>query len=191
MQLPRIQIEQTYAQIGIKTTPSTQEIRQPQADLNLRQIPAKLEIERIPSRLNIDQSQAWAEVNLKDPIQLTRDESERAKQLALEGIARIVEEGNQLAAIENQGDSIAEIALQNTITGPVDYNVGFIPSYGSVRIDYQPAQLNFNWTINGVEMNPVIKQPEISYQPGKVEVYVKQKNSISFQVVGLYKDLRI
>ncbi|GAB7389195.1 hypothetical protein BSNK01_30330 [Bacillaceae bacterium] len=191
MRIPQIRIEQTFAQIGMETIRAKQEIRQPKAELNLRQVPAKLTIERTPGRLLIDQKQAWNDRNLKDPLTLTRDEAERARQLLLEGIARIAQEGDRLAAIEKGGNPIAEIAWENANPGPLDFNYGVIPRHGAVKIRYLPAQLRFHWTLGGATLDPVIHKPVHHYTPGKVNIYLRQRNSLSIDVVGLHTDQRI
>jgi hypothetical protein len=188
MKMPQIRLKQTYAQIGLDTTKSKQEIRQPHAELNLRQEAAKLTIDRTPSRLEIDQTQAWNDQNLKDPFTLSRDWADEAKQLVLEGIARRAEEGTQLSRIEQGGNPIAAIARGNTSPPPADFNFGVMPQYGSVKIQFHPSMLNIQWELGGKTMDPVIHQPVHEYTPSKVEVYVKQKESLSIDFVGLSID---
>ncbi|WP_373277097.1 DUF6470 family protein, partial [Calditerricola satsumensis] len=51
MQLPRLEIRQTFARLGLEITRPVQEIEQPKPDLGLTQRPARLTIERVPGRL--------------------------------------------------------------------------------------------------------------------------------------------
>lgn len=185
MQLPQVRLQQTYAKIGLEISEPQQKIRQPKADLNLSQEPAKVTIDRTPAKLEIDQTQAWNDRNLKDPFTLTRDEADRAHQLALQGIARVAQEGGRLAAIERGGKPIVDIAYENTTPGPIDFNYGVIPRLGAIKMRYHPTELKINVERGGAHFSPEIHRPEHQYTPGQVQAYLKQKQSLSIDFVGL------
>lgn len=191
MRMPQIRLEQTYARIGMDIIKPQQRISQPQAELNLHQEPAVLDIERTPSHLDIDQSQAWNDLNIKDMYTMTRDIADYAHQQVLEGIARRAREGDRLAAIEKGGNPIADIAQENANPGPLDFNVGVLPSYGAVKIQFTPTQLQMNWKRGGVTIDPLIKQPTHEYIPGKVEVYLKQKESLKIDFTDPEVDMKL
>lgn len=191
MQLPQIQIQQTFASIGIDPGKPRQEIQQPRAELNLEQVPAQLEINRTPSRLEIDQSQAWEDAGLKKVSTVSREYADLGKQYALEGIARRAQEVDQIRSIEQGGNPIATIAYENMNPGRAEINVAFIPSFGSVKIQFTPTQLDLQWTRGGVKLNPELKKPIHEYTPAKVEVYLKQKQSLSIEVVGGMYDRKL
>lgn len=184
MQIPLIRLQQTYAAIGISRTPPQQEISQPRAELNLEQQTAELTIDRTPSKLEIDQSKARSEVGLKGVLEMTSEAADRGRQYALEGIARRAGEGTRLAGIDKGGDPIVEMAREKASPGPAEFNIGFIPSYGSVKINFTPAQLDIHWKLGGVSINPELKKPIHEYTPGKTEVYLRQKQSLSIDFVG-------
>lgn len=145
MQVPQIRLQQTYAQIGLRITQPIQELQQEPARLSIKQTPATMKVTRTPSKLDINQDQARNEINMKMPDVFSRDNAEASRQKGLENIAEIVLEGNQLAAIETKTDALAAIAVNKSLPEPDDYNIAFIPSYGSVQIDYTPTQLHIEW----------------------------------------------
>ncbi|MBP1931497.1 DUF6470 family protein [Ammoniphilus resinae] len=184
MRFPQIRLTQTWAQIGLNQIKPSQEIEQPKAVMNLHQEPARLTIERTPGMMEIDQRQAWHDQNLKDPFTLNEENSAQARGQALEGIARRVQEGKRLAAIEQGGNPVAQIAKENTTPGPIPYNFGVMPGYGSVSFNFIPAEISINWEQGGAFMEPQTHKPIHEYSPGKVEMYLKQKESLAIDFVG-------
>jgi len=185
MQLPQIRLQSTFAQIGMRRTDPVQEIQQVPAELSIKQTPTKMTIERTPGRLEVDQEQAWNELNLKGTPQLIADNAEYSRQQAMEGIAETVAEGNQMAAIENKTNAFDAIITNKVLAPPDDFNIGFIPSYGSVKLHYQPTELQINWQKGGVEFQSTPAQTTHQYTPGKTEIYLRQKQQLSIDFVGL------
>ncbi|AGK55384.1 DUF6470 family protein [Bacillus sp. 1NLA3E] len=185
MQIPQIQLHQTYAQIGLRTTQPVQEIHQQPADLSIEQIPAVMTIERQPALLEINQEQARYELNMKSFGRFNEDMAEAAKKNVLEAIAQIAQEGNQMAAIQNKTDAIAAIATDKALPGSADFNIAFIPSYGSVQIHYTPAEVYINWQQGGAKIESTQHKPIHNYTPGKTEVYLRQMQQLQIDFVGL------
>lgn len=184
MQIPQIQIQQTYAKIGLRITKPVQEIEQPPAQISIKQESAKMVIDRKPGMLEIDQEQARNEVNLKSPSVLSDDFAQYGRQQLLEAIASIVQKGNQMAAIKNNADAIVAMATEYTLKMPPDFNIGFIPSHGSVKFDYTPAEINIDWQIGGTEIDTIVQKPIHHYKPGKAEVYMSQWPELTIDVLG-------
>lgn len=185
MQLPQIRLHQTYAQIGLRITQPVQEIHQEPADLSIKQNPAELSIERTPSRLEIDQEEARSQLGFKPLGVLSAEIADESKQIGFEAIAQIAQEGDQMAAIENKSDAIVEISAQKGNPPPADFNITFIPSYGSVKIHFTPTEVHLNWNQGGTKIDSKINRPIHHYQPGKTEVYLRQKQQLEIDFVGL------
>lgn len=178
MRIPQIRLQQTYAQIGLQITQPKQEIEQTPADMQIKQIPAKMTIDRTPSKLTIDQDQAWSELGFKKTSVLVQEFAEAGKQAAIEAIGEIAQEGDQLAAIKQKTDAFIAIATEKGNPPPAEFNIAFIPSHGSVKIDFTPTELHINWERGGaeIEVNPNI--PLHLYTPGQTEVYLRQRNQL-------------
>jgi hypothetical protein len=190
MRLPQIRIQQTYAQLGLNIQKPVQEIRQPKAELNLRQEPAILDIRQARGELQIDTSEARANLDLKSSAQRSRENAEYGHRKALEAIAQISQEGDRLAQIEHKGaNPIADIAFEETVLyqGKEIIAAGSIVGDGiEMRYDLKPAEINIQ--ARGKRMDPVIHRPIHNYTPGKVTGYMRQWNSVQFDVVGLHVD---
>ncbi|RKD24238.1 hypothetical protein BEP19_07485 [Ammoniphilus oxalaticus] len=191
MRIPQIRMSQTFAQLGIETEKPQQTIQQPKAEMAIQQQPTELKIERSPSILEIDQTRAWEEANLKGPATLARDWASASRQQGLEGIARRAEEGGQLAAIERGGNALADVAQTKSHPPPALFNITFIPSYGSVQFRFTPTKLDMNWTQGGVKIDAKSHQPLHEYKPGHVNIYLKQQESLTIEVMDQGLDVKV
>jgi hypothetical protein len=183
MRIPQIRLQQTYAQIGLNIIQPKQEIEQRPADVSINQIPSKMTIERTPSKLTIDQDQAWSELGFKKTSVLSQEFAENGRQVLIEAIGEIASEGDQLAAIEQHSDAFVAIATEKGNPPPADFNIAFIPSHGSVKIDYTPAEVHINWERGGAEIQVNPNKPIHNYTPGKTEVYLRQMNQLQIDFV--------
>ncbi|WP_243299772.1 DUF6470 family protein [Bacillus litorisediminis] len=185
MQLPQIRIESQLAILGIRTKNATQEIKQPHADVQIRQPKAELSIETKNGQLTIDQTKAWEDMKLYSPLRSIEVFAQEGKQAWLEGIARRAQEGNQLMKIENGGDAIADIAYQKVKPETLNYNIGWIPSHFSVRIHYEPGNVEIHAQPREPEINVIPQKPIISYTPGDVSYQLVQQPDLKIEFVNL------
>ncbi|XJZ26951.1 DUF6470 family protein [Bacillota bacterium Lsc_1132] len=185
MNFPQIRLQSTKAEIAIRTTPAVQTIEQPPADLSIEQPPANMQIERIPSKLTIDQTKARADVDLKSIFQRTAESARQGRQDLLSGIARRVQEGEALMKIETGGNPLAELAKQHKLLPEHEFGIGWVPSAGSVRINYDPGKVDINWKVNKPVIESKQNKPTIQYTPGIVTVNLKQYPSLKIDFVNL------
>lgn len=175
-----IEIQSTPAKIGITTTPTKQYIQQPNSELSIEQQQAKLNISTTPSRLSIDQSKAWHDMDLKNIFERTREWADKGYQDLLEGIGRLARQGDELMKIENKGNPIASQARENSSSKPFEFNYGTLPkTHFRVEIDYEPSQVIINVERRHPKINITPRPPEISYEVGKIDIYLTQKNSFT------------
>ncbi|HOQ02040.1 MAG TPA: DUF6470 family protein [Acetivibrio clariflavus] len=181
-------ITQTYAKIGIETSPARLEMRSRWARLELKQNHAQMKMEITHPQIDIDQYEAFASAGLKNNLDLTRSEVEKAKQKILEYIRETAEDGDTLAAIENGGNPIAEIAARDLYTYR-DYNIGTIPKVGpkitciegEVKIELEK---NPDGSLNLVETNYVPSELDFKYTPAQIRIYLLQYASIKFDYIS-------
>jgi len=184
LQIPQIKLHQTYAQIGLRTTQPVQEIHQQPADLSIEQTPAQMEIERQPAQLEIDQEQAWQDLGFKSVSVMTSENADFAEQEVFNALAEIAEEGDRMAAIQNKTNVFADIAAEKALPGPIDFTIGVVPSYGSVKLHYTPAEVHINWQQGGAKIDSTPHQPVHNYTPGQTEVYMRQMQDLQIDFVG-------
>jgi len=185
MNIPQIRIESTFANIGLATEKPVQEIRQPKADLSIRQPKAELTIERTPGQLTIDQTKAWEDMNLKHIFRLIDEFAENGYRDLLRGIARRARQGDELMRIEDGGNPIVSQAIENSGKPVRTLGITWIPSSFSVKIHYVPGELEFHWKQHKPIIEAKPNKPEHHYTPGKVNVYLVQKNDLKIDFVHL------
>jgi hypothetical protein len=185
MELPQIRLESTYAKISINTKQARIEIEQPSADVSIQQPVANMELERTPSRLSIDQTKAREDVDLKSINKRIEEAAHWGHQDVLEGIARRIHEGEELMRIEDRGNPINKQAKQHHSLPDHEFGIGWIPSAGSVQINYDPGKLDINWKVNKPIIESKYNKPIINYYPGKVDVNIKQYQSLKIDFDNL------
>ncbi|UGB30438.1 DUF6470 family protein [Metabacillus sp. B2-18] len=182
MEFPQLRMESTSAQIGIQTKNAKNYIQQPMADLSIEQPKAELSIITTSPRLTIDQSQARADVDLKSISQRVDEFSQKGYQDLLAGIARRVNQGNQLMKIENSGNPIVSQAKQNSEKPAKEFGITFVPSYGSIKINYEPAKVYIEAKENKPKIDVKLNKPNVQYEQGNVEIYLQKRNELKISV---------
>ncbi|MFJ8234657.1 DUF6470 family protein [Ureibacillus sp. NPDC094379] len=178
MNIPKLQLQSTKAQIGLDIQKPVQEIQQPKANLDLQQPKAKLTIETTKSKLNIDSYEARESMDLKTTGSRTAEIAQRSIQEGLEGIARRAQEGNELMRIENGGNPIAEQSKRRGRQPYSSINIKFIPQAGRMKTNFEPAKVDIQVEPQKVINNSTINKPIHNYTPGKVKVEMLQYPSL-------------
>lgn len=178
----RLEIRTTNALIGINTKNAYQNIEQPKADMDIKSTLPKVEIESTLPKVTIDQTRPFSESNLKNPFELTKEFIQIAKSAMESAKARVVRQGNDLADIHNGGNPIADQAEENAFT-QFERETGMVTMPRSrPKIDVIEGKLNIKVKEGRVSNNTRPRKPIIDYNPGKVEIYLRQKNSINIEV---------
>lgn len=186
MRLPQIQIRTTDAKIDLHITKPQQYIKQPKATQHIEQPAAILDINTTRGILKIDSSQARRDIGMIGPLESSANYAEKGKQGALKGIARRAKEGRQI--MENsgkgQGRSIMQnIAKQNHGPHRVQFNIKFVPSVGSVKIDYTPGTTDVNIQRREPIIDAKVNKPIHEYTPGKVTGTMVQRPEVDIDVI--------
>ncbi|MFJ7858079.1 DUF6470 family protein [Peribacillus sp. NPDC097206] len=188
MQMPQIRMHSTSMQIGLNIEQPVQQIEQKAADLSIEQPKAILEIQTTPGKLTIDQSKAREDMDLKSLSKRVEEFAQQGYQDWLAGMARRSQQGTELRHIENGGNAIASLAKQNSKGSEKQFNLGWIPSHFSVKLDYQPAQVDIDVTPQKPNIDVQINRPEHEYTQGNTKVEVLQKNSLDIDFINLFPD---
>lgn len=185
MNVPQIRLQSTSASLSIRTTPGRMDIEQPPAELDIQQPQAKMEIERKPSKLTIDQTEARADMDLKSVRRRIEEYSQQGYEDWLAGLARVAQDGDELMMIENGGDAIAAQAKRNSEDPMYEFNIGWIPSAGSVKISYDPGSVKVNIEPQKVVNHSRPQKPNIQYSPAQVDVSLKRYADLQIDFANL------
>lgn len=184
MQLPQIRMQSTFIQTGLQIEDPVQRIEQPKAIQSIEQPKAIVNMEVIPGRLTIDQTEAWAEMDIKPISQRTAEYAQEGKQKLLEGMARRVRQGDDKMHIERRVNVTAVHARENSEQPVKQFNVGWIPSPFSVKMHYKQAKVQFDVQTQKPIIDVQVRKPIHDYTPGSVKVNVLRENSLNIDFVN-------
>lgn len=175
-----LQIKTTPGLIGINMELGRQTIRQLRGELKIRQGKAEMHLDRELPKVLIDQYQCFAEAGRKNNRDLMQDIVSRARQKWLQGIERRIREGQMLSHIENKGNPIPAIAVENAYPQH-DFNIAFIPkSRPEFTVE---GHLNIQWKITEPEIAYQARKPMITYEPGGVDIFIRQWPNIEINYI--------
>lgn len=188
MNIPRIQIQQGYSQIGLQSTKGQQSIEQPRPSINMTQKKAILEVEQAKGTLEIDSRKAWSALGKARFEEATDRIAQSSLQISMQNIADIARNGDQMMATHEGGNVFAEIARNNVFKERPRVELTGDPGYDNVDVTYIPGQVKTNYIPGGVSFNPEIHKPVVDYYPGKVNPYLINQNFIFMSATGKQLD---
>jgi len=177
--------------LGHNISKPQQSIEQPRAVVEGSLTFAKTEVEVSLPEIRIDQTQAFNESGLKTVKAFSDDYVAYAKQKMQESIGRIAEQGTQLTQVHLGGDQIAEQANYNAYEQFYnEFGMVTMPRTGP-EITVIPGDVNTRVTPGEISGSIRAQKPIINYQPGQVERYMQQYNSIQIDYVGEHVDIKL
>lgn len=186
-----LQIRTTQAVLGHRTINARQSIQQPKAQVEGFISHAQVRVEATLPKVTINQTQAFNESGLKTIDAFSADYVAYAKQKMQESIARISEQGDQLANVHEGGEQIADQALYNAFDQ-------FYNEFGMVTMPRSRPQIDViegtvDIEIKQGEITGTIRaqKPVVEYQPGKVEKYMEQYDSILIRYIENRVNLQV
>ncbi|WP_404468962.1 DUF6470 family protein [Sutcliffiella horikoshii] len=185
MLFPQIRLQTTFAQTELQIQKPVQQIEQPRAELSIEQPKAELTMRRTPGRLTIDQTQAREDMDLKSVGRRIEEAAQLGRQDWLAGLARVAEDGNEMMRIENGGGAIVRQAKRNSEGPPKEFNIGWIPSHFSVKIDYEPGKVDIDVKEQKPMVEAKISKPLHDYTPGSAQVSLANHPSLEIDFENL------
>lgn len=187
----RLVVDAQPALIGIRTTSAQLNMRSEQPLVEIHTEPSNLNAHNTLPKIEIDQSQCFSESGLKGILELTADNAAYSVQAMQESVGRIAEQGDELTNFAGGGNVIAEQAGYNAFDQFArDWNMVTMPQ-SRPKITLIEGGVKFDPVSAKVTFNAKLTKPEIDYQPGNVEVYLRQKDQINIHFEGLNLDMKV
>lgn len=164
MRNAQLNLQSIRPKVQMETTPATLEIRQPRGELTIDMTPCRYSI------------------GLKNNADFARDNATLGKQTAMDTIARIAQEGDQLAHIESKSNAIADIAADASLSEAPDIIWAHIDL---PNIQYKANAVQFDSTAGKVNFTVQPGTVQGDYRPGSVDIRVSQYPSIEMSVVDV------
>ena len=168
MNIPQIQIETRPAKLGLQIDKPQQSIEQPRASMQQSQPAAILEIRTTQPTLSIDQTEAWASMELKNPLRSMDEFAQEGLRAVQEGMARRASEGAQMMRIEQGGEAIQDIAKHNANPPQADFNVRFLAGRFAIQYSIEPGTTDISIERQAPTLDVQVNKPIHEYTPGKV-----------------------
>ncbi|MDQ0116554.1 DUF6470 family protein [Paenibacillus harenae] len=178
----RLSIRQTFAAIGIESRAAQQSIQSYSGDQQIKQPQAEMNFSSTPAQLEIDSSQAWSALAKGPHMEWNQQLYSQMKSVFLQNLAQRVQEGHQMANITNKRNAFADIAKNKVFDQSLVNYIPETPDYDNVHISYSPGDVDTAITPSLVEIEYTPIKPEIQVDRGKLDIYLRQKNSISIDV---------
>ncbi|RKP47256.1 hypothetical protein D7Z26_23405 [Cohnella endophytica] len=179
----RLSIHQTNALIGMESRRATIDIRSPRGELSIQQPQAKVEMESPPGELIIDSTRAQDALGVGPHLRFMSNMYSQMQNVYLQALGNIVQDGNRMAQITNPRNAFADIARDVfQEKSPIRYTTE--ASCFNVQIDYIPHKVNIQVKPQRAIIEYTPHKPEITYNPGNLDIYLRQKNSIQFEVTS-------
>jgi hypothetical protein len=178
---PRLQIQQTFASIGLRYEYMRLTVHHETAQLDIRQSGPRLDISQIPGRLDIDQSQAFVDEGRVPSLELVKLASARAAATLAEKVAAAAEFGEQLRRSQNPRATVVDAAMYSAVPS-AQAEPALVPRPFSVHMHYTPGRLSLELRNGQVEVHATLHPPHISFTMGSVHAYLEQAASIHISV---------
>lgn len=188
MRFPQIQISTTDIQMDYTITKPFQRIQQRPAELNISQPAATVEINTTNAKLDINMDQMWRDLGSKPVGELIKEYAQRGRQEMLKGMSRRMGEGSQIMMSAGKGQgraTIQNISKQNHgPERPGPYNIKFIPSIGSVKLNITPGTTDINIECYAPKVDVTVNKPQIDFTYGKVNGKMIVRPDVQIDVIG-------
>ena len=152
--------------------------------MQVNSTPAQISAPRQRPELNLNQDRMWAAFNGGKPVDLTNRIYSQMPEIALQGIAQIVEKGNRMGDLRINKIRFLILRLRTCLMAPRMWKF-------SVRLPptvWISILLFVHWKCSesgNVDIQVQTHEPEINYQRGHLNVYMEQYPSMRFNVSSL------
>ncbi|WP_408955665.1 DUF6470 family protein [Natroniella sp. ANB-PHB2] len=186
MRIPQLNISQRSGQIGVNKITGSFQMDAQLSEMNVTydnprpfQVVGDVEIDNPSAIVEIDRSSFLEDLGIRKFNSYLNFLEEQAHQKVSQGIDQIVQEGERLARIENQGDPIAQIAREKFDGDRVEirYNVS---SPADINITREDLNVDVNQARIRVDLN--FSYPQVEARGDKYEVYLAEEPELSIEV---------
>ncbi len=177
-----LKITTTPMKYELETTPARLEYKQdflPHA--NTHTTPSELKIKTKPAELRLDTYEARKSLGFATIRDRVRMAAEKSLSIFAQNIRRTVEEGKQMAKIED-GVTIGQIIRDKMLQQPQIYTA-FLPSTGA-DISWEPPHISVENTAGSVEFDWQIEPLKLQYIPGSVEMRIIEYAHVDIEYLG-------
>lgn len=150
-------------------------------EASTRSTPAKLDIQTKPAELRLDSYELRHSLGFNNTADLVASGAQKGQQSLNQYVRGTVEEGAQLAKIED-GVTIGQLINQKMMQQPSTVTA-FLPS-GNLSVMWDPPQTDIQYEKGSSETDWEINPNVLSYVPGSVKLHITQYASVEVEYLG-------
>lgn len=183
MKLDRVDVRTTDQKVEIHSTKAKLEMTSTDAQVKIEQPAATLEISTEAAQLQIDQSQAWKDIGLLTTKESIEQAAQKGMQAVKAGTERRAREGWQMMEAKPGQNQIQAIAKSKLEIEPVRSAIKWMPSWGSVKSTFIPAEVDIQITPQKPKFDVTLGDIQGHYTPGEVTGTTVQRASVETNVI--------
>lgn len=182
-----LKIAQTWAQIGLRSSlPQLKlQIREPQ--LEIKESLPEVQIDQQDAKVQLDATQCREEIGLRTPLAYSRYIAQKGWQDSLAYIGQKAQSGDMMARIDKYDISSVMASLGSQLFEQQEFNFTRLPK-SPVKVEVIPAELQMNWQMGDLQVQPRYGDVITSPVRGEVNVFLRQQASIDIQYMGANVD---
>jgi len=174
-------ISQQFGRLGLEIRDATYDLNIVKPELEIRQKPAELHVRRTAPDIVVDYTPLLESLGYGDIEFITERFVQQAKEAYLQGIAKTVALGRELAAIEHK-TSIGDIVFKHT--APTEKELTLQP-LASLKVHFFPSTLQIAVELGGVEFEAEYGKVTVeNFVFPAVRAYLEQKPELRIKAVG-------
>jgi len=192
MSLLRLNIDQQFAEIGVRSTPARMHISMPRGQMRISTETPQMNIDRKAPSFRINRQKINNESGLKGPLELAKTFRNKGRAAALRGAATFKNDGNFIANPNIPGDKSIPLLAKNKmnrVMSKPEYNVGLMPA-SSPEINWEKGHMNVSWSKHSVRIDyDGDSLAEVTIDPKhSIEVYLRTRPSFRVTVEAILTD---
>lgn len=186
-----LKITTRHGLIGMNTTQGKMNIDYGKSNFRMETKNPKIDMNITQPKVMIDQTKPLAEIGIKKISDFIKTNAGEGKAVCSKGIARIVQQGNELARIETGNNAISSQARYNAFDQyKKEVNIDFIPK-SRPKVDLKEGKVDINLEKGEVSVQSKPQDVNLNYNAAKVEVYIRQNPFIDIEYIGNHLDFKI
>jgi hypothetical protein len=180
-------IKTQFGQIGIRQTQPKVDMHITNPDMELIQQKSDLQMSvSFPQIENIDQRACFAEIGLVNFLDSIKQSAQEAQAHAMQAIARIAQQGDQIAHIENKSVTIGKV-FGEIPNQEKSFNIDVAPK-SRPKITFREGEIRSNFTYGYVKTRLIPGKIAYSAQSGAIDVYLEKEPYIKITSKGTIFD---
>jgi len=151
----RINIDQQFAQIGVRSSNARMQISAPRENIRIQKQDPQLEVNTQIPRFRSPRQRISNESGLADPLTFAKRFRDRGKQGALQAAGSYAADGDFIANKNIPGDKSIPLLAKNKMgqrLGTKNVNIGLMPS-SPPSLDWDKGYINVNFTKHSIAVD--------------------------------------